>query len=205
MARLDPNAFELEEQVIFINRVSKVTKGGKNLSFSVLAAVGDREGHVGVGKGKAQDVSDAIRKATEAAKKALIEVPITEDGTIPHPVIGEFGASKVLLRPAAPGTGVVAGGGAKIVLDLAGVRNVLAKCLGSSNPYNLVKATLEGLKSLRTPQEVARRRGVEVDRLSVPRARYGMRGGDGAFGGEAHKERDRSFKETEAYGKGVRA
>ncbi|HDI00010.1 MAG: 30S ribosomal protein S5 [Candidatus Latescibacterota bacterium] len=181
MARLDPNAFELEEQVIFINRVSKVTKGGKNLSFSVLAAVGDREGHVGVGKGKAQDVADAIRKATEAAKKALIEVPITEDGTIPHPVIGEFGASKVLLRPAAPGTGVVAGGGAKIVLDLAGVRNVLAKCLGSSNPYNLVKATLEGLKSLRTPQEVARRRGVEVDRLSVPS--YGMRGKDGAFGG----------------------
>jgi len=171
LARLDPNAFELEEEVIHINPVSKVTKGGKNRSFSVLAAVGDRQGHVGVGKGKAQDVAEAIRKATEVAKKSLIEVPLTEDGTIPHPVVGEFGASRVLLRPAAPGTGVVAGGGAKIVLDLAGVRNVLAKSLGSCNPYNVVKATIEGLKSLRTPEEVARRRGIDLDRLSIPRAR----------------------------------
>jgi len=169
LARLDPNAFELEEEVIHINPVSKVTKGGKNRSFSVLAAVGDRQGHVGVGKGKAQDVAEAIRKATEAAKKALIEVSITEDGTIPHPGVGEFGASRVFLRPAAPGTGVVAGGGTKIVLDLAGVRNVLAKSLGSCNPYNLARATVEGLKSLRSPQEVARRRGVELNRLSIPR------------------------------------
>lgn len=172
MAKIDPNALELKEQVVKTNKCQKTHKGGRTMSWNALVVVGDGQGHVGAAMGKARGIPDAIRKATEAAKKVLISVPL--DGTtIPHPVVVSFGASTVMLKPAAPGTGVVAGGSVRAILESAGVRDVLAKSLGSSNAINCAWATLKALESLRTPEEAAARRGVELSMLSVQRQAAG--------------------------------
>jgi small subunit ribosomal protein S5 len=155
---------ELTDKVVFINRVAKVVKGGRRFSFSALVVVGDQNGHVGVGHGKAKEVPEAIRKASEGAKKALIRLPLV-NGTIPHDVIGNFGAGQVMLRPAGAGTGVIAGGAVRAIVEAAGVKNILTKAIGSTNPFNVVYATMDGLLQLQSANEIASARGKTVETL----------------------------------------
>ncbi len=162
--RLDASQLELKEKLVCVNRVSKTVKGGRIARFAALMIVGDENGHVGYGLGKAAEVPEAIRKGIEDAKKNMITVSL-KDTTIPHEVIGEFGAGKVLLKPAAPGTGIIAGKTVRAVIELAGIKNIRAKSLRSNNPTNVVKATFEGLKMLRTADEVAQTRGIDVDKV----------------------------------------
>jgi len=164
--KIDIGALELKDQVVAINRVTKVVKGGKNLSFSALVVVGDGNGHVGYGMGKAREVSSAIKKGVEAAKKNIVRVPITEKGsTIPHTVTGRFGSGAVLLKPASEGTGVIAGGAVRAVITAAGIQNILTKSLGSTTAHNVVKATVDALLRLKQPERVARLRGKEVSEI----------------------------------------
>lgn len=162
--RVKPTDTELKEKLVNLNRVAKVTKGGRTFSFAAVVVVGDGNGTVGHGLGKARDVSEAIGKATDDAKKNLIKVPIF-NGTIPHDQKGKYGAGKVLIKPASDGTGVIAGGAMRAVLEIAGVHNVLAKSQGSSNPHNVIKATIDALSKLRTPMEIAGTRGISVDQV----------------------------------------
>ena len=153
------------ERVVAINRVSKVVKGGRRFGLTALVVVGDRNGHVGIGMGKSQEVPTAIKKGVEDAKKNMFSVPLTDEKTLPHEIIGEFGAGRVLIKPAVPGTGVIAGGAARAVLELSGVENVLCKSLGTDNVMNVVKATAEGLKEMQSPESVAERRGISVAKI----------------------------------------
>ena len=163
--KFNPAELDLQEQLVALNRVSKTVKGGRLARFAALMVVGDGNGHVGYGLGKAAEVPEAIRKGIEDAKKNMIEVSL-KGSTIPHEIIGEFGAGRVLLKPAAPGTGIIAGDKVRVVLELAGIKNIRAKCLRSNNPTNVVKATIEGLKGLRTAEEVAKTRSISVEQVN---------------------------------------
>ncbi len=164
MEKIDANSLELKDKLVYLNRVAKVVKGGKRFSFNAIVVVGDGNGHVGVGLGKANEVPEAIRKAIEQAKKTLFVVPVLE-GTIPYEVTGTYGAGKVFLRPASPGTGIIAGGGVRAVVESAGITNVLTKSLGTSNPHNVVKATIAALQQLKRPENVAELRGKRIQEV----------------------------------------
>jgi len=164
LQKIDPNTLDLKEKVVNISRVTKVVKGGRNFRFSALVVVGDENGYVGIGNGKAAEIPDAIRKGIEDAKKNLISIPM-ENTTIPHEIIGEYGAGKVLLKPGKAGTGVIAGGPVRAVLELAGIRDICTKSLGSNNPTNMVKATMDGLSKLMTVEKVAKLRGKSVEEI----------------------------------------
>ena len=164
MQTVNPAETELQDRMVALNRVAKVTKGGRTFSFAAIVVVGDGKGVVGQGLGKAREVSDAISKAVDDAKKNLVKVPIHK-GTIPHEQIGKFGAGRILIKPAAHGTGVIAGGAMRAVLEMAGVHDVLAKSLGSSNPHNVVKATINALTTMRSPMEISRQRSIKMDKI----------------------------------------
>ena len=162
---IDPSQLELEDNVVTIKRVTQVVKGGRNMRFTALVVVGDKNGHVGAGLGKATEIPEAIRKGKEAAEKNLVEVPIDENGSVPHDFNGKFGSASVLIKKAPEGTGIIAGGPARAVLELAGYKNIRTKSLGSNNKQNVVLAAIEGLKNLKTPEEVAKARGISVEEL----------------------------------------
>jgi small subunit ribosomal protein S5 len=164
--KIEARDLDLQEKVVYINRVSKVVKGGRRFSFSAVVVVGDGQGHVGAGLGKANEVPEAIRKGSTAARKSLIRVPMNKS-TIAHPIVARFGAAKVLMKPASAGTGVIAGGGVRAVMEAAGVKDVLTKSLGSSNALNVVRATMQGLSELRDPQRVTARRRASVGRAEA--------------------------------------
>ena len=162
---VDASQLELEDNVVTIKRVTKVVKGGRTMRFTALVVVGDKNGHVGAGLGKAAEIPEAIRKGKEDAIKSMIELPMDENGSVPHDFVGKFGSAEVLLKKSPEGTGIIAGGPARSVLELAGFKNIRTKSLGSNNKQNVVLATIEGLKNLKTPEEVAKLRGLSVDQL----------------------------------------